>query len=103
MQSLMQACIFYTSNPRGQTSFFAWYVLSGNSLFLGSRFFIFTNNFENALSVTPFSAFHCSKSSVVPSFCGHLRKLGTTIFCDPLTSDPASPSPFQFHILPLHQ
>src|SRR3954468_4877641 len=29
-------------------------------------------------------------------FCGHLRKLDTTMFCDPLTSAPASPSPFSF-------
>src|SRR3954471_23391755 len=100
MQSLMQARIFCMSNPRGQTTFFAWYVLSGNSLFLGRRFFIFTNNFENALSVTPFSAF--SFSVWYLAFCGHLRKLDTTMFCDPLTSAPASPSPFQFHILPLH-
>src|SRR3954464_11581224 len=76
MQSLMQACIFCTSNPRGQTTFFAWYVLPGNSLFLGRRFFIFTNNFENALSVTPFSAFHCSKSSVAPSFLWPCSQVG---------------------------
>src|SRR3954468_4877640 len=103
MQSLMQACIFCTSNPRGQTTFFAWYVLSGNSLFLGRRFFIFTNNFENALSVTPFSAFHCSKSSVVPRFLWPSSQVGYNNVCDPLTSTPSSPSPFQFHILPLHQ
>src|SRR5215216_2642115 len=32
MQSLGHACIFCTSNPRGHTTFFVAYVLSGNSL-----------------------------------------------------------------------
>src|SRR3954462_976369 len=99
----MQACIFWTSNPRGQTTFFAWYVLSGNSLFLGRRFFFLPTTLK----------MRCQSHRSLPSiaanpvwylaFCGHLRKLGTTMFCDPLTSAPASPSPFQFHILPLHQ
>src|SRR3954470_1289733 len=68
MQSLGHACIFCTSNPRGQTTFFASYELSGNSLSFGSISFIITSNFPNPLSDTPFSAFHCSNSSVVPSF-----------------------------------
>src|SRR3954465_12528887 len=93
MQSLMHACIFSTSNPRGQRTFFAPYVLSGNSLSFGSFFFIIFSNFSNALSRIPFSAFHCSNSSVVPSFMLlAFRKLGTTIFCDPLTSGPTSTS-----------
>ena len=68
MQSLGHACIFCTSNPRGQTSFFASYVLEGNWLFLGSSFFIITSNFSNPESVIPVSAFHFNNSSVLPSF-----------------------------------
>src|SRR4051812_43775404 len=68
MQSLMYACIFCTSNPRGQTTFFALYVLEGNTFSPGSIFLIIFSNFSNPLSVVPFSAFHCSNSSVVPSF-----------------------------------
>src|SRR5664279_2042288 len=62
------ASIFCTSNPRGQTTFFASYVLAGNSLSFGSIFFIIFSNFSNPLSDTPFFAFHCSNSSVLPSF-----------------------------------
>src|SRR3954466_13672417 len=65
---ISNTCIFCTSNPRGQTAFFASYVLSGNSLSFGSISFIITSNFPNPSSDTPFSAFHCSNSSVVPSF-----------------------------------
>src|SRR3954469_18930931 len=68
MQSLLHACIFCTSNPRGQTTFFASYVLEGNTFSPGSIFLIIFSNFSNPLSVVPFSAFHCSNSSVVPSF-----------------------------------
>src|SRR3954467_13434188 len=68
MQSLGHACIFYTSNLRGKTSFFASYVLAGNSLFLGSNLFMSTSNFSNPESVTLVSAFHFSNSSVLPSF-----------------------------------
>src|SRR3954463_16087478 len=103
MQSLMHACIFCTSNPRGQTTFFASYVLEGNTFSPGSIFFIIFSNFSNPLSVVPFSAFHCSNSSVVPNFSGHLRNLCTTVCCDPLTFSPTSTSPFHFRSLSLHQ
>src|SRR3954452_5382258 len=62
MQSLMHACIFCTSNPRGQKTFFASYVLEGNTFSPGSIFFIIFSNFSNPLSEVPFSAFHCSNS-----------------------------------------
>ena len=55
MQSLGHACIFCTSNPRGQTTFFASYVLVGNLLSFGSIFFIIFSNFSNPLLDTPFS------------------------------------------------
>src|SRR3989337_1578716 len=103
MQSLGHACIFCTSNPRGQTAFFALYVLSGNSLSFGSIFFNIISNFPNPLSDTPFSAFHCSNSSVVPSFSCQLRNLGTTISCDPLTCAATSTSSFHLRSFSLHR
>src|SRR3954463_11114128 len=68
MQSLMHACIFCTSNPRGQITFFASCVVAGNSLSGGSFDFIICSNFSNPLSEQPKSAFHFNSSSVVPSF-----------------------------------
>src|SRR3954466_2486205 len=103
MQSLGHACIFCTSNPRGQTAFFASYVLSGNSLSFGSISFIITSNFPNPLSYTPFTAFHCINSSVVPAFSCHLRNSGTTIFCDPLTCAATSSSPNHLRSFSLHR
>src|SRR3954464_9719940 len=103
MQSLGHACIFCTSNPRGHTTFFAAYILSGNSLSFGSFFFNIFSSFSNPLSGTPFSAFHCSNSSTVLSFVLHLRNWGTSLFCDPLTCDRTSASPFDFRTVSLHQ
>jgi hypothetical protein len=40
MQSLGHACIFSIYNPKGQTIFFASYVVVGNSLGFGSIFFL---------------------------------------------------------------
>src|SRR3989337_446303 len=37
------------------------------------------------------------------ALCCHLRNLGTTLFCDPLTCDRTSTSPFHFGILSVHQ
>src|SRR3989337_1907768 len=37
------------------------------------------------------------------ALCCHLRNLGTTVFCDPLTCDRTSTSPFQYRILSVHQ
>src|SRR3990170_4798107 len=37
------------------------------------------------------------------ALCCHLRNLGTTLFCDPLTRDRTSTSPFHFCILSVHQ
>ena len=68
MQSLGQACIFCASNPKGQTTFFAWYVVSGKVLPSGSKFFISFSNSSNTLSDKPFYAFHCNNSNVVPNF-----------------------------------
>src|SRR3954469_12173880 len=68
MQSLMHACIFYTSNPRGQITFLASCVVAGNSLSGGSFDFIICSNFSNPVSEQPKSAFHFNSSSVVPSF-----------------------------------
>ena len=62
------ACIFCTSNPKGQTSCLASYVVVGNSLSLGSIFLTSLSNSPNPLSDTPFVAFHCRNSKVVPSF-----------------------------------
>ena len=103
MQSLGHASIFCTSNPRGQTTFCASYVLSGNSLSFGSIFFIITNNFPNPLSDTPFSVFHCSNSSVVPNFFCQLRNSDTTISCDPLTCAATSSSPNHLRSFSLHR
>src|SRR3954470_5151037 len=80
MQSLGHACIFSTSNPRGHTTFFAAYVLSGNSLSFGSFFFNIFSSFSNPLSGTTFSAFHCSNSSTVPSFVLPSSQLGYNPF-----------------------
>ena len=44
------------------------YIVIGNSLFLGSIFLTSLSNSPNPLSDTPFVAFHCSNSKVVPSF-----------------------------------
>src|SRR3954462_10933678 len=103
MQSLGHACIFCTSNPRGHTTFFAAYVLSGNWLSFGSLFLNIFSTSLNPLSGIPYFAFHCSNSSTVSSFVLPFRNLGTTLFCDPLTSDRTSASPFHFHTVSLHQ
>src|SRR3954468_11973808 len=103
MQSLGHTCIFCTSNPRGQTAFFASYVLSGNSLSFGSISFIITSNFPNPLSDTPFSAFHCSNSSVVPSFFLSPTQFGYNNFCDPLTCAATSSSPNHLRSFSLHR
>src|SRR6185437_16362911 len=50
MQSLGQACIFCASNPKGQITFFASYVVSGKMLPSGSKFFISFTNSSNPLS-----------------------------------------------------
>src|SRR3989337_2061890 len=51
---------------------------------------------------------HCLPSTVaIPvwyrALCFHLRNWGTTFFCDPLTCDQISNSPFHFRIVSLHQ
>src|SRR3989337_2688934 len=93
MQSLGHACIFCTSNPKGQTTFFAPYILSGNSLSFGSIFFNIISNFQIPCQI------HHSLPSIAaipvwyPAFSCHLRNLGTTISCDPLTCTATSTSP----------
>ena len=68
MQSLGQACTFCASNPKGQTIFFASYVVSGKVLLSGSMFFISFSSSSNPLSDKPFDVFHCNNSNVVPNF-----------------------------------
>src|SRR3954465_8918495 len=80
MQSLGHACIFCTSNPRGHTTSFAAYVLSGNSLSFGSFFFNIFSSFSNPLSGTTFSAFHSNNSSTVQSFVLPSSQLGYNPF-----------------------
>src|SRR3989337_3649273 len=103
MQSLGHASILCTSNSRGHTTFFAAYVLSGNSLSFGSFFFNIFSSFSNPLSGTPYSAFHCNNSSVVPSFVLPSSQLGYNPFFYPLTCDQTSASPFHFRTVSLHQ
>src|SRR6185295_15674421 len=76
MQSLGHACIFCTSNPRGQTSYLVLYVVVGNSLSLGSIFLTSFSNSPNLLSDKPFVVFHCSNSKVVPSFFNPFSQSG---------------------------
>src|SRR4051812_38065731 len=97
MQSLGHACIFCTSNPRGHTTFFPAYVLSGNSLSFGSLFLNIFSTSSNSLSGIPYFAFHCSNFSTVSRFVLPSSQLGYNPFCDPLTSDRTSASPFHFH------
>src|SRR6185369_15915954 len=52
--------------PKGQTSCLASYVV--NLLSLESIFLTSLSNSPNPLSDTPFVAFHCSNSRVVPNF-----------------------------------
>src|SRR3989337_2256922 len=37
------------------------------------------------------------------ALCCHLRNCGTTLFCDPLTCDRTSTSPFHFRTVSLHE
>src|SRR4051812_3978580 len=103
MQSLGHACIFCTSNPRGQTAFIASYVLSGNSLSFASIFFIITSNFPNPCQI------HHSLPSIAaipvwcPTFSCQLRNSGTTISCDPLTCAATSSSPNYLRSFSLHR
>src|SRR3990170_2680278 len=51
---------------------------------------------------------HCLPSiTTIPAWyralCCHLRNWGTTFFCDLLTCDRTSTSPFHFRIISLHQ
>src|SRR5215216_5543808 len=51
---------------------------------------------------------HCLPSTAAiavwyRALCCHLRNLGTTLFCDPLTCYRTSTSPFHFGIVSLHQ
>src|ERR1041384_4189700 len=103
MQSLGHACIFCTSNPRGHTTFFATYVVSGNSLSFGRFFLNIFSTCSNPLSGTALSAFHCNISSTVPSFVMPSSQLGYNPFFYPLTCDRTSTSPFHFHTVSLHQ
>ena len=97
MQSLGQACIFCASNPKGQTTFFTSYVVSGKVLLSGSKFFISFRNSSNPLSDKPFDAFHCNNYNVVPKFFGLVCNLGTIMFCSSPTyaSDLSIPSQFR--------
>src|SRR4051812_36456411 len=102
MQSLMHACIFCISNPRGLRVFFASYVLSGSLLCFRNFGFIIFSIFSNEESVRPHSVFHRSNFSVVPSFVLSSLQFGISISCDLLTCPLTSTSPFLFHNLALH-
>src|SRR6185312_3374431 len=99
IQSLGHAQIFCTSNPRGQTTFFASYVVEGSSFPSGSMFFTIPSSSSNPLSVTPLATFHCSISSVVPNFLSPCLQSGYNNFCDPPTSSQTSLTPLKFHSL----
>src|SRR3954463_2520836 len=79
-QSLRHACIFCISNPRGHTTFFVAYVVSGNSLSFGRFFLNIFSTCSNPLSRTALSAFHCNNSSTVPSFVMPSSQLGYNPF-----------------------
>ena len=100
MQSLGQACIFCASNPKGQITFFASYVVSGKVLLSGSMFFISFSSSSNPLSDKPFDAFHCNNSNVVPTSFGLVCNQGTTMFCSPPTYASDLSIPFLFRNLP---
>src|SRR3954468_13473525 len=103
MQSLGHACIFCTSNPRGHTTFFVAYVVSGNSLSFGRFFLNIFSTCSNPLSGTTLSVFQFNNSNTVPRFVMPSSQLGYNLFCDPLTCDRTSASPFHFHTASLHQ
>src|SRR5215216_7711993 len=103
MQSLMHACIFCTSNPRGQVSSLlrtysreVRYVLETSaSLFLAS--FQIRSQLDHTLpSIAAILVWY-------RALCCHLHNLGTTISCDLLTCPLTSTSHFLFHSLALHQ
>src|SRR6185436_9611001 len=102
MQSLGHACIFCTSSPKGQTSCLASYVVVGNSLSLGSIFLTSLSNSPNPLLDTPFVAFHCSNSKVVPSFFNPFSQSGYNNLRWSYTTSGTSTSPFYSHSLPAH-
>jgi hypothetical protein len=59
---------------------FASYVVQDSSLPSGSMFFTIPSSSSKPLSVTPFAAFHCSNSSVLPNFLGPCLQSGYNNF-----------------------
>src|SRR3954463_1879872 len=104
MQSLGHACIFCTSNPRGQRTFFLL-----RTCCQAIRYPWETSS--SVFSVTdqnPCHIYHSPPSiAAIPvwyqalCYC-YLHKLGTTIFCDLLTCAPTSTSHLQL-LLYVHQ
>src|SRR6185436_3578696 len=100
MQSLGQTCIFCASNPKGQTTFFASYVVSGKVLPSGSKFFISfstpripcqTNHLMPSIAIIPMW---------YPTSFGLVCNQGTTMFCSPPTYASDLSIPFLFRNLP---
>jgi hypothetical protein len=86
MQSLEHACIFSIYNPKGQTIFFASYVVVGNSLGFRSIFFFGSS----VIFQMPCQIYHSLSSTVTTpvsclAFSIHLRPTGRVTSCDPLT------------------
>ena len=67
MQSLGYACIFCTSNSRGQQTYIASYIISGNVLLSWSSFFY---KFQKLLESLPGQTihFHCNNFNMLPNF-----------------------------------
>src|SRR5665811_1375615 len=103
MQSLMHACIFCTSNPRGQTTFFASYVLGAIRYPLEASSLLFSATFQIPCQIVHSLPSIAAIPGWYPAFSGHLHNLGTTIFCDPLTCAPTLTTRFHFRPSSVHQ
>jgi hypothetical protein len=68
IQSLGHACIFYTSKPRGRTTFLALYVDAINLFPSRRNFFIRLIISLKAMSLIPFVAFYCNNSNMLRNF-----------------------------------
>src|SRR6185312_4246952 len=103
MQSLGHACIFCTSNPRGQTNCFASYIVLGNSLSIGSIF-----SKVLVIHQIPCLIHHMLPSiEATPVWCQasstHPHILGTTTCDGPLSSAGTLAYLFHSHNLPAHR
>src|SRR3954463_4944626 len=103
MQSLMHACIFRTSKPKGRQPSLLRTYWRATRYSSGTYSSTFSANFQMM------SHLHLPVPSILanpvcsPAFSDYYRILDTTTFCDPLTCDPNSPSPCQFRSVSVHQ